>query len=122
MLIEIQKAKLGTDIMRFRRYLGEQYRDPNNLRPGTDRPKRVLPLLTIYFLGHPLEHTKAPVIRVRRESLDMTTGKRLEKPEPFIESLTHDSYVIQIPYLRRERQTEVEELLQILASFKRVQK
>ncbi|CAK0760220.1 hypothetical protein CCP4SC76_3260027 [Gammaproteobacteria bacterium] len=75
-LIEIQKAKLGSDIMRFRRYLGEQYRDPNNLQPGTDRPRKALPLLTIYFLGHPLEHTKVPVIRVQRECFDMTTGKQ----------------------------------------------
>ena len=29
-LIEIQKAKYAADIMRFRRYLGSQYRDKNN--------------------------------------------------------------------------------------------
>jgi hypothetical protein len=117
-LIEIQKAKLATDIMRFRRYLGEQYRDPNNVQPAGGSgneggPRQALPLLTIYFLGHSLDHTRAPVIRVRRESYDLTTGKKLQAKEPFIESLTHDSYVIQIPHLRHEHRTEVEELLQI---------
>ncbi|MDR0574335.1 MAG: hypothetical protein LBG96_09955, partial [Tannerella sp.] len=29
-LIELQKAKLASDIMRFRRYLGLHYRNPNN--------------------------------------------------------------------------------------------
>ena len=29
-LIEIQKAKFPTDIMRFRRYLGSQYSNPEN--------------------------------------------------------------------------------------------
>jgi hypothetical protein len=116
--IEIQKAKLATDIMRFRRYLGEQYRDPNNVRPsgagGSEAgPRQALPLLTIYFLGHSPDHTRAPVIRVRRESYDLTTGKKLQAKEPFIESLTHDSYVIQIPHLRHEHRTEVEELLQV---------
>ncbi len=32
-LIEIQKAKLPTDIMRFRKYLGGHYQDPNNVYP-----------------------------------------------------------------------------------------
>ena len=30
-LIEIQKAKFATDIMRFRRYLGAQYQDKNDV-------------------------------------------------------------------------------------------
>jgi hypothetical protein len=35
-VIEIQKAKLHTDIMRFRRYLGEQYADKeNSIAAGT---------------------------------------------------------------------------------------
>ena len=120
-LIELQKAKFPTDILRFRRYLGAQYRDPENtravsLKAGAEKAKRVrqgVPLLTIYFLGHALEHTEAPVIRVRRDVTDLATGTPLAKPEAFIESLTHDSYVIQIPQLRGRRRTEVEELLQV---------
>ncbi|WPL19530.1 hypothetical protein Thiowin_04661 [Thiorhodovibrio winogradskyi] len=118
-LIELQKAKFPTDIMRFRRYLGSQYSDPDNTRLVTldqiqDRKVRQgLPLLTIYFLGHRLEHSRAPVIRVRRDIVDLTTGEPLAEKEPFIEGLTHDSYIIQIPELHRERRTEVERMLQI---------
>ncbi len=120
-LIELQKAKYPTDILRFRRYLGAQYRDPDNtysieMRAGQPKHRWVrqgIPLLTIYFLGHALEHTDAPVIRVQRNCTDLASGKPLEKKETFIESLTHDSYVIQIPKLRGQRRTEVEEMLQL---------
>ena len=118
-LIELQKAKYATDIMRFRRYLGSQYRDPDNtqlVELGQDKSRSVrqgLPLLTIYFLGHTLEYTDAPVIQVRRESRDLTTGEPLPAKEPFIESLTHDSYVIQVPRLQRGQRTEVEQMLQL---------
>ena len=119
-LIEIQKAKLDTDIMRFRRYLGDQYRDANNVEPartevGASHPgrKKALPIVTIYFLGHALAHMDAPAIRVARECRDMATGETLTEKEYFIESLTHDSYIIQIPRLRPERRNELEEMLQV---------
>ncbi len=118
-LIELQKAKYATDIMRFRRYLGSQYRDPDNTRlveTGHKQSQVVRqgpPLLTIYFLGHRLEHSKAPVIRVRRRIEDLATGEALAEKEPFIESLTHDSYVIQVPQLRGQRRNEIEAMLQL---------
>ena len=120
-LIELQKAKYPTDILRFRRYLGAQYRDPDNTRsvemkagqPKTRWVRQGIPLLTIYFLGHALEHSDAPVIRVRRECTDLASGKPLEKKETFIESLTHDSYIIQIPKLHGQRRSDLEEMLQL---------
>jgi len=115
-LIEIQKAKFATDIMRFRRYLGEQYQDKANtyLRLVNEKAVRqALPIVTIYFLGYPLAHIKAPVIKVARRYYDLTTGEELKTSEEFIESLTHDSYVIQIPYLHPNTQSEVEKLLLI---------
>ena len=115
-LIEIQKAKLATDIMRFRKYLGEQYQDEANSYSetvGNRVKKRAMPIVTIYFLGHALERTTAPVIKVARQYYDLTTGEEIQTQEAFIESLTHDSYVIQIPHLHPTRQSEVEQLLMI---------
>lgn len=117
-LIEIQKAKFDTDIMRFRRYLGNQYRDANNIEPvspgaGATQRRKALPLVTIYFLGHALEHTEAPVISVSRECHDLATGEPLQAKEHFIESLTHDSYIIQIPRLRQEGRNALEVMLQV---------
>ncbi|MBU0764186.1 MAG: hypothetical protein KJ607_05060 [Bacteroidetes bacterium] len=116
-IIEVQKAKFATDIMRFRKYLGEQYSNPNNVYEVNEpnaRYGKALPIVSIYFLGHRLDHTKAPVIKIQREYLDVTTGKEIKEKEYFIESLTHDSYIIQIPFLEQNRKTE---LLRILSIF-----
>ncbi|MBK9335374.1 MAG: hypothetical protein IPM98_01820 [Lewinellaceae bacterium] len=113
-ILELQKAKLATDIMRFRRYLGEQYGNKENMvrEPNPEYPfRKALPIISIYFLGHTLEHTKAPVIRVNRVYTDAATGEPILEKEEFIESLTHDSIIIQIPYLRDRRRTELEQLL-----------
>ena len=116
-LIEIQKAKFATDIMRFRRYLGEQYQDKANSYLATDdkgnTSRKGMPIITIYFLGYQLAHTTAPIIKVAREYYDLTTGKKIETQEEFIESLTHDSYVIQIAHLRPDHKSDVERLLAI---------
>jgi len=115
-LIEIQKAKFATDIMRFRRYLGEQYQKKENIYETTINGKQVkkaMPIISIYFLGHKLEHITVPIIKVQRQYYDVTTGKEIKEKEEFIESLTHDSFIIQIPHLRQKYQTEVEQLLSV---------
>jgi hypothetical protein len=111
-LIEIQKAKLPTDIMRFRRYLGHHYLSQNNTLPEGNQ-QSPLPLLTIYFLGHALLNDQIPVIKVSRSYTDLATGQNIEFLEPFIESLTHVSYVIQVPALKHKRRTDLEQMLQV---------
>ena len=113
-ILELQKAKLATDIMRFRRYLGEQYANKENVvrEKKEEYPyRKALPILSIYFLGHALEHVKVPVLRVNRRYIDAATGEEIRQREEFIESLTHDSIIIQIPYLKGSRRTELERLL-----------
>lgn len=112
-LIEIQKAKLPSDIMRFRRYLGEQYSKPSNHYQVSKNKKKPLPIVSIYFLGYSLKHIKVPVIKIRRQYHDVVANQLIDLEEEFIESLTHDSYVIQIAHLRAQHQTEIEQLLAI---------
>jgi len=115
-LIEIQKAKFATDIMRFRRYLGEQYQKKENVYETIvmgKETKKAMPIISIYFLGHKLEHITVPIIKVQRQYYDVTTGEEIKAREEFIESLTHDSFIIQIPQLRQKYQTEVEQLLSV---------
>ena len=117
-LIEIQKAKFYTDVMRFRRYLGAQYASDENCREQTDpcglTRNKALPIFTIYILGHNLEqHSDIPVIKVGREYRDAATGKPLAGKDDFIESLSHDSAIIQIPALRQRRRNRLEQLLAI---------
>ncbi len=128
-LIEIQKAKYPTDVMRFRKYLGEQYRSEENTykikvirkhlgKQVEEEETKAIPILSIYFLGYPLEHFKIPVIRVQRECYNDATNEKLEGQEEFIEGLSHDSYVIQVPYLKEDQKTEVERMLRVFDQSK----
>ena len=74
---------------------------------------RAMPILSIYLLGHSLEHTESPVIRVVRQYLDATGREQIARQEDFIESLTHDSIIVQIPHLKQRRQNDLESLLGI---------
>ncbi len=113
-LIEIQKAKFHTDIMRFRKYLGSHYQDKNNVYQDEKTKKTVaLPIISLYFLGHKLDHTDAPVVKVNRQYIDLADKSELTIKEEFIESLTHDSYIIQIPQLKQRRRNNLEILLSI---------
>ena len=123
-IIEIQKAKFATDIMRFRRYLGEQYANSDNTQTVTinNVPRKSgIPVISIYFLGHHLDHTDAGVIGVKRCYTDLITGKPIKTRESFIESLTHDSYIIQIPKLTQKRRNELEILLSVFDQSSRVE-
>jgi len=113
-LIEIQKSQLPTDIMRFRKYLGEQYRK-NAVLPESDSDDndKSIPIITVYFLGHELDFLKRPVIQVLRQCRDGITKELLTGRDEFIENLTHDCYIIQIPYLHKRRRTELEILLSV---------
>ncbi|XCN71730.1 MAG: hypothetical protein Q3M24_15630 [Candidatus Electrothrix aestuarii] len=113
-LIELQKAKFPTDITRFRKYLGKQYQEDSNIhldeRTGK---KKALPIISIYILGHNLEHNDSPVIHVKRDYYDHATKEKLTQKEEFIESLTHDSYIIQVRRLRKKHRNKLETLLSI---------
>lgn len=115
-LIEIQKAKLPSDIMRFRRYLGEQYMSSKNATYTTVNDKiktSAIPIISIYFLGHKLAYTDASVIKVERDYINMIDGTKIKEKEEFIESLTHDSYIIQIPYLKSSKRSSLETILSL---------
>ena len=55
------------------------------------------------------------VVKVNRVYTDVNTGEALSKDtkEPFIENLTHDCYVIQIPFLGENKRTNLEKVLRV---------
>ncbi len=118
-VIEIQKAKFAADIMRFRRYLGEQYK--KGFPVAGEKAPQATPIISIYFLGYRLDHVDAPVIKVLRRYYDAATGEEIPTREEFIESLTHDSFVIQIPQLGPERRTTTEKLLAIFDQHRKAE-
>jgi hypothetical protein len=117
-LIEIQKAKLDSDIMRFRKYLGSQYLNENNTYDN--QSTKAIPIYTIYFLGHCLAHSrKSPIINVNRAYIDNYSKEKLTEKEEFIECLTHNSIVVQIPLFKQFRRNRLEKLLSIFEASTR---
>lgn len=117
-IIEVQKAKLATDILRFRQYLGKQYGDKKNIykveATNGNMKSIALPIISIYFLGHTLDNIHdIPVIHVNRRYIDAYSKAEITQKDEFIESLSHDSYVISIQDLKTRRRNELEILLSV---------
>lgn len=113
-LIELQKAKQAFDVMRFRRYLGDNYRKADDIvNEFGIMEKRPLPIVTIYFLGFPLDNIHNPVIKINREYRDAITEELIELKEDFVELLTHDTFLIQILSLKPITRNRLEKVLQI---------
>ena len=110
--IEMQKAGLPTDIPRFRRYLGEQFTDPNN-NISTSKGTVGLQIYCIYFLGKDLGFKDAPVLKISPNVVDVATSEIIETKSDFIDSLHHKSWVVQINCLKARRRTELEQLLSV---------
>ena len=113
-LIELQKTWLMTETLRFRQYLGTQYLDTENVSTEGEGRGYGLPIISIYILGHKLGDLNEPVVYVRRRYLNYESQEIAEGvPDPFIESLTHDSIIVQIPYLQGRARNHLERLLSV---------
>jgi len=110
--IEMQKAGLPTDIPRFRRYLGEQFIDPNN-NIKTNSGTVGLQIYCIYFLGKDLGLKDAPVLKISPNVVDVATSEIINTKSDFIDSLHQTSWVVQINCLKARRRTELEQLLSV---------
>jgi hypothetical protein len=115
-LIELQKSKQVFDVMRFRRYLGDNYRKEDQLveNDGTIL-FRPLPIITIYFLGFLLNNVPSGVIKVKRQYVDAVTEEILGVKDDFVELLTHDSYMVQVGRLPKESRGKLDKVMQIFS-------
>ncbi len=113
-LIELQKSNHLFDIMRFRKYLGENYARAEQVRLANGEVVNLaLPIITIYFLGFSLDRVGTALLKVNRTYLDLQTQQVLEVKNDFIEKLTHDCYVIQIPRLPLKWRSRLERILTV---------
>ena len=112
-LIELQKTDLPSDLLRFRQYLGTQYRNEENMT-GLKSDRHALPMIAIYLLGHRVGSIEEPVLYVspQAENYDgepVTQGL----PDPFVDSLTHSSIIVQIPLLHGKVRNHLERILSV---------
>ena len=112
-LIELQKTWLETETLRFRQYLGAQYSDKRNIRHDS-HDGFAIPMVTIYLLGHRVGNIEVPVVYVNHKSYDYD-GNEVKKgiPDPFIESLVHNSIIVQIPLLRGQVNNHLYKVLSV---------
>ena len=108
-LVELQKTWVETETLRFRQYLGVQYRSPRNMRGDN-----ALPMVAVYLLGHKVGNIEEPVLYVNHECYDYDDS-RVEAglPDPFIESLTHNSIIVQIPRLHGQINNRLDKVLSV---------
>jgi len=109
-LIELQKTWLETETLRFRQYLGVHYSNPKNMADDST----ALPMVAVYLLGHKVGDIEEPVLYVSHQSRDyddniVTKGL----PNAFIDSLTHDSIIVQIPRLHGRINNRLDMVLSI---------
>ena len=115
-LIELQKSKQVFDVMRFRRYLGDNYRKEDQILDKDGLAVfRPLPIINIYFLGFLLNNVPSGIIKVKREYVDAVTEEILGVKEDFVELLTHDSYMIQLGRLPLESRGKLDRVMQIFS-------
>lgn len=119
-LIELQKTWLETETLRFRQYLGAQYANPDNMMKEDGCPSRGIPMVSVYLLGHRVGDIEEPVLYVRHRSFDYD-GNVVTKglPDPFVDSLTHNSILVQIPLLRGRVNNRLEEILSVFDQTRR---
>ena len=131
--IELQKSYLDTEIMRFRSYLGGKYSDPKNaetkmvktwrknqktgkIEPTEVEKKEPLHIVAIYILGHTFQ--EIPIEKPIIYNYPNPVGIENE-PIPdvmktlFFRGITHDTIIVQIPYLKPNAKTKVEQMLEI---------
>ena len=112
-LIELQKTWLETETLRFRQYLGAQYSRKENIIEDS-KDKHALPMVAVYLLGHRVGNINTPVVYVNHHTYDYD-GNLLEsdEPNPFVESLTHNSIIVQIPLLHGHINNRLDKILSV---------
>ena len=132
--IELQKAYLDSEVMRFRNYLARQYADLTNtekkiretIRKNKEsgeyehvKVETVEPLhiIAIYFLGNGFEDilgTDNPIIYNYANPVGVDGMPILGiKGTLFFRALTHDSIIVRINCLKENAKTKVEQMLEV---------
>lgn len=113
-LIELQKTWLETETLRFRQFLGAQYSNPENVPSENNNDVYAIPMVAIYLLGHRVGDINVPVLYVKHKAYDYDGNVVTDGiPDPFVESLIHDSIIVQIPLLHGQVNNRLEKVLSV---------
>lgn len=114
--VELQKVYLASEVLRFRQYTGIHYCNPEMVHKANNEIVKEVadPMISVYILGHKLDVIDECVCYISREYRDYN-GNKMDIKDPFAESLSHDSIIVQVPLLPNDNvKNRVEELFQVL--------
>ena len=119
-LIELQKTWVDTETLRFRRYLAAQYNAEENMVRDGDLKGYAVPMIAVYLLGHRVGDIDKAVVYVTHNAFDYD-GKVVEggMKDPFINSLIHDSIIVQIPLLHGKINNRLDRVLSVFDQSQR---
>ncbi|MBI4645214.1 MAG: hypothetical protein HY738_01145 [Bacteroidia bacterium] len=114
-MIEIQKANRASDIFRFKRYISANFQrkqEKEIINPKTqavekiDKPIRLIPIFILNFrIENEIDDL---IIRTKRLKVGIFKEKNLQKQNEFIDNLSYDIWVVQLPNLPKIEKTEYE--------------
>ena len=115
--IELQKAWSRNEMQRFRSYLAAQYDRASNV--GDDNYP--LPILSIYIIGETVDHLSDAVTYITRHYYNQE-GIEINKecPSWFVECLSHDMVVIQVPKIKARPDSTLDNLLTFFDQRKKI--
>lgn len=119
-LIELQKTWVDTETLRFRRYLAAQYNAEENMVKEGELKGYAVPMIAVYLLGHRVGDIDKAVVYVTHNAYDYD-GKVVEggMQDPFINSLIHDSIIVQIPLLHGKINNRLDRVLSVFDQSQR---
>ena len=111
-MIELQKSKLPTNLLRFRSYLGHSYiQSSTKISEDKSEEELLYPIIAIYILGYKLKDIEVMATLVDRKVINASTKEELQIESDFIELLTHKCYILQAGRLPTKRKTRLEKFM-----------
>ena len=107
-MIEIQKANRASDIFRFKRYISANFQrkqEKEIINPRTQTVEKInkpIRLIPIFILNFRIENEiNDLIIKTNRRKTGVFKDKQLHKENEFIDNLSFDIYVVQLPNLNK---------------------
>jgi len=106
-MIELQKVAIETDIFRFKQYIAENFQKKRKIiktdidtgqEIETESPYRLIPIFILNFTIE--DEISDLMIKTRQIKTGVFTNKEIDKRNEFIDHLSYELYVVQLPYLQ----------------------
>jgi len=114
-MIEIQKANKASDIFRFKRYISANFQKKQEkeiINPRTQAVEKInkpIRLILIFILNFRIENeVNDLIIKTNREKIGIFKKKSLKNDNEFIDNLSFDIWVVQLPNLKNIEKKDFE--------------